>query len=452
MTSGRDVRRAALAAVAVFLAFPAHADDELRAAQATRSELALPLAASPDEEAPDAGVQPSAPETRPGESAWDGGMEPPLFSPSGASPTAQPNGFKLGAALLHAFLSVPAAYDSAAAYPNSYSLVGDLVLRPVLGVELNVETPGVLVDLNGRAGYVLYTGLVDRASSWLSHPEYEVGLQSTFNRAGAVGVQLGGGSSRSDITTNLAAAVPLLSFFNTLHVAVPIHLGAGTIEVAPRFQVDYESFTPFGRLFGPAPLPSMDYFSVRPSLSARWKFQPDFAAVADATFDFRDYLSVLGVGADLLKASAGVAGLLSTHVSARVLVGYARDLARQQAASTVIGQAVGAAWVVGYFFSGKSVLKIRAEYFRLDLPVCGRILAIGSPMFLQQIASAVMNTLINNQLRTYGGPMAIQKEVTHDDLADRRWAAGPFRIAVMDVLRRVSRRMDAERKARDEEE
>ena len=52
----------------------------------------------------------------------------------------------------------------------------------------------------------------------------------------------------------------------------------------------------------------------------------------------------------------------------------------------------------------------------------------------------------------YGGPIAIQKEVTHDDLADRRWAAGPFRIAVMDVLRRVSRRMDAERKARDEEE
>jgi putative MATE family efflux protein len=75
---------------------------------------------------------------------------------------------------------------------------------------------------------------------------------------------------------------------------------------------------------------------------------------------------------------------------------------RGTAIATVIAQAVSAIWVVGYFFSGKSLLRLHWRNIRLDLPICGRILAIGSPMFAMQIAAAIMNSLLNNQLRYYG--------------------------------------------------
>jgi len=40
-------------------------------------------------------------------------------------------------------------------------------------------------------------------------------------------------------------------------------------------------------------------------------------------------------------------------------------------------------------------------------PVCASIVAIGSPPFLMQLAASVMNSLLNNQLRTHGGDLAI---------------------------------------------
>jgi hypothetical protein len=52
----------------------------------------------------------------------------------------------------------------------------------------------------------------------------------------------------------------------------------------------------------------------------------------------------------------------------------------------------------------------------------------------------------------YGGPMAVKTFVTQDQLTDWRWVETPFIFGRVDLLRLVSRRMDAERKAQDEEE
>ena len=52
----------------------------------------------------------------------------------------------------------------------------------------------------------------------------------------------------------------------------------------------------------------------------------------------------------------------------------------------------------------------------------------------------------------YGGPMAVKKEVSLDRLSDWRSTEGAFLTGKSDVLRSLQRRMDAERKARAEEE
>jgi putative MATE family efflux protein len=77
------------------------------------------------------------------------------------------------------------------------------------------------------------------------------------------------------------------------------------------------------------------------------------------------------------------------------------------ALATVLSQAVSAIWVVGYYLSGKSLLKIRWDTLRLDKTVCLGILAVGSPPFILQLAASAMQATLFNQLGFYGGEVAI---------------------------------------------
>ncbi|MBS4537662.1 MATE family efflux transporter [Clostridium sp. D2Q-11] len=80
---------------------------------------------------------------------------------------------------------------------------------------------------------------------------------------------------------------------------------------------------------------------------------------------------------------------------------------RGAAIATILSQAVAAIWVLSYFFGGRSTLDIHISNFKLELPVVGKILAIGSAPFLMQVASSGITALLNNNLQTYGGDTAI---------------------------------------------
>jgi putative MATE family efflux protein len=80
---------------------------------------------------------------------------------------------------------------------------------------------------------------------------------------------------------------------------------------------------------------------------------------------------------------------------------------RGSALATIIAQAVGTIWVASYYLSGKSLLKIRARNFRPQAGIAPAILAIGSAAFFSELASAVMNGIMNNQLERYGGDAAV---------------------------------------------
>lgn len=80
---------------------------------------------------------------------------------------------------------------------------------------------------------------------------------------------------------------------------------------------------------------------------------------------------------------------------------------RGAALATVLSQAVSAAWVVAYFVTGRSLLRIRLAFLKLKRPLVLKIIAIGSPHFLIQVAASVMNALLNHQLNAYGGDLAV---------------------------------------------
>lgn len=80
---------------------------------------------------------------------------------------------------------------------------------------------------------------------------------------------------------------------------------------------------------------------------------------------------------------------------------------RGAAIATILSQAISAAWVLSYFFGKKSHLKIHIANTKLQTPIVGKILAIGSAPFAMQIASSSVIALLNNQLSYYGGDIAI---------------------------------------------
>lgn len=101
-----------------------------------------------------------------------------------------------------------------------------------------------------------------------------------------------------------------------------------------------------------------------------------------------------------------IGALLNTILDPIFLFGFGWGM-QGAAAATLIAQAVSAVWVLSYFWGGRSLLRIRAANLLPRWPVCKSIVIIGSPMFAMQIAASMMNAILNNQLRMYGGDLAI---------------------------------------------
>ncbi|WP_315079174.1 MATE family efflux transporter [uncultured Clostridium sp.] len=77
------------------------------------------------------------------------------------------------------------------------------------------------------------------------------------------------------------------------------------------------------------------------------------------------------------------------------------------AIATVISQMVSATWILYYFTKGKSVLKIKRKYLRLNKEIVTSIFLIGMSPFSMQIAQCAVQVISNNSLQRYGGDAAI---------------------------------------------
>jgi putative MATE family efflux protein len=139
----------------------------------------------------------------------------------------------------------------------------------------------------------------------------------------------------------------------------------------------------------------------------------------------RDYLQIIVAGAGFQVIGFGLNAIIRGEGNPRVamytlLIGVLLNCGlapififglhwgmRGAALATVISQAVSATWAVWHFLSGNSVLTLHLRNLRLRPPVCAAIMAVGSPQFLMQMAAGMMNVILNNQLRIYGGDVAI---------------------------------------------
>ncbi len=80
---------------------------------------------------------------------------------------------------------------------------------------------------------------------------------------------------------------------------------------------------------------------------------------------------------------------------------------RGSALATVLAQGISGLWVLHYFLAGKSLLRIRLKHLQPDRAVVGRIVALGSAQFAMELATSLVNLILNRSLIRYGGDIAI---------------------------------------------
>lgn len=288
------------------------------------------------------------------------------------------NGFKVGEGRLHLYLELEGHFNSAAGFFDSQN---PLVVSPELvayfrpGTRYELATPSTRVNFNGNVGYALYTGLLSSNSRAASHVEAAVGLDTAFNQDGAVEFQVGDNLTRSDRTQNAALSIGVLSLYNSLRAALPIHPGGRALEFTPSLTWGVELFDPLAQgditqgncdptdaSCNSGIVSQMNYSNLNANFNTRWRFFPKTALTVDVGYDWRTYFSGASgtAAARLLSGTAGMVGLISSHISVTAKLGWAHDFSNS-GASTLLAQAE-----LAYLHSNFSV---RAGYLRTVQPV-----------------------------------------------------------------------------------
>ena len=80
---------------------------------------------------------------------------------------------------------------------------------------------------------------------------------------------------------------------------------------------------------------------------------------------------------------------------------------RGAAVATVISQFLSFAFLLFFFLSGKSSLKIKLRHLKLDGEVLGEVFKLGIPIFVRQLGMSILAVVVNNSLRAYGSEVHI---------------------------------------------
>ena len=138
-----------------------------------------------------------------------------------------------------------------------------------------------------------------------------------------------------------------------------------------------------------------------------------------------DYMNVYAVGTVFVQLTLGMNAFITaqgfTKVSmASVTLGALCNIildpififgmgmgVKGAALATIISQACSCVWVLCFLFGKKTVLRLKAENFRLAPRVVLPCVALGSALFVMQASESVVSVCFNSSLLYYGGDIAV---------------------------------------------
>lgn len=139
----------------------------------------------------------------------------------------------------------------------------------------------------------------------------------------------------------------------------------------------------------------------------------------------KDFMQVIMLGAGFGTISMGMNNFIRAEGNPRMamytqLLGGAVNVVlnyvfifqfgwgmKGSAFATVLGQLTGAIWVLSYFFSGRSIVKIRWKNLRPQWPILLSIMAIGFAPFAMQVANSVQQLILIKTVIHYSGDIAL---------------------------------------------
>ena len=139
----------------------------------------------------------------------------------------------------------------------------------------------------------------------------------------------------------------------------------------------------------------------------------------------RDYTQIIMLGAAFGAFSMGVNNFIRAEGNPKMamytqLLGAVINIAlnytfifilgwgiKGSALATILAQLISALWVLSYFLTGRSLLKIKLQYLRPTWPILSAIMAIGFAPFAMQIASSIQQVILNKTLMLQGGDLAL---------------------------------------------
>ena len=248
-------------------------------------------------------------------------------------------GFALGPGRLHASVGFATTYTSNASYSGyatTSTNVGDLILSPGASLKYELKAPRWRGALGTSVDYLHYLGLIDERTRELSYVRVTVDGDATINPGGRVEVQLVETLRRTNTTFDPAVAIGAVSLMNILRVAVPIHPWGHALTLTPRLSWQLEFFEPQGNfslvqgcgttqpVCDSKTLRSMSYGNLTVGAVTSWKFLPHTEVLVDINTDIRNYwLGGDHPQSNVLRATAGIAGLLTARLNLNAVAGYA---------------------------------------------------------------------------------------------------------------------------------
>ncbi|MCK5246629.1 MATE family efflux transporter, partial [Candidatus Bipolaricaulota bacterium] len=101
-----------------------------------------------------------------------------------------------------------------------------------------------------------------------------------------------------------------------------------------------------------------------------------------------------------------ISGLLNIVLDPLFIYGF--DMGIQGAAlATVLAQATTVAYLIYYFFGGRSSLRIQSHHYRLSVSIVWEALRVGMGSALRSAAGVFTVIILNKSLAIYGGDIAI---------------------------------------------
>lgn len=150
-----------------------------------------------------------------------------------------------------------------------------------------------------------------------------------------------------------------------------------------------------------------------------------FGASAEVLPYARDFTHIIVLGSvfgslsmgmnNFIRAEGNPIRAMSTQVLGAVINGVLNYIfifelglgIKGSALATISGQFLATIWVLSYYFTGRSLVKLRIRNFKPEMPILLGIMSIGFAPFAMQLASSVQQTILNKTVAAYGGDIAL---------------------------------------------